>query len=670
MPDDTLRLRTELHGAAELSHLWKSFQEGNATIAEMVRLKKLLNESFQKQIPGTENVKEIGAQMLQVNAAIKGVTDQTRPMTAFGNTMRQLQTNTRELRYEMRATHFIIAQLTHAVSGTADSIAILSGISDKSKEATKAWTGAFEQAAMSGTGFYAVLRLMGPTMAGIAGPVGIAVAALGLLAAIVGKNRMEIDRLAGESLENLKKRLAGMTFEDFDTAIRKAEQQLKTLNEEWSKITPPSGVPGGGVIDVGAKVVSSLGALFPPERQKQIQADIKAQEDWVEVLKKSKEAAQLDAQTVFTNAKNRYDLRLITFEGFEREVKYAIALAKTDLQSKLAAEATKTLADERAKLSKTDEKTTQDRLKHTEELKKAEVNLQTAAVESMAEGTTKKIALVQLEYQKRVATYTQMRKDLPELARQIHEAELTEYKSFVLKMGSLLRQQRAEEEQVAFEKTPEGQAQLERQRKGFFQEPGIPGGRLGRLHGTPEAPLTEMMRQKEAEQFQAFIQKPQMQVLLSGLDAVGQSIEQNIIAKFGEAKSVFQIFEQAVIAGLIRMFTQMMVMKVASALFGLATGGTSTVATAVTTAGSAWQAMQHGGNLFEPVVGIGMRTGSKYLMGERPEKISPLFGTSAETSLQRIMVEGNFKLDGADFRAGFKVNRLNARKKALGRAGW
>jgi hypothetical protein len=666
MPEDTLRLRTELHGAAELSHLWKLFREGNIAIGEMVRLKKLLNEAFQRKIPGSEQAQELAQNLLQVNSALKAVTEQTRPMTAFGNTMRDLVYQTRGLRYEMRATHFIIAQLTHVITTTATSVAQFSGASETAKETTKVWAGTIEQAVLSGTGFYAVLRLLGPAASSVAGPIGVLAGAIAVMGQVMAQDAEKIKAFVEGGMKEFSKEIPKMAPKDAAVRLKEINDELHRLLQVATEMPP--------VLREGW---TWFYRLIEPTTLEQVRKRVALLKEERKTLLEHQVSLLDNAQAAFEYLKTQSVRTDLTLKDKEAMVAAIKTMKDAQHQTVLLGELDQWLAQERKKEEDAKKKALDEEKKRQSEQLKGMQEIQEVMVKAMQEGTAKRIALLDLEHQKALDTLRQMKKELPQLTREINDALIAEQESYEARRAQLVRFREAEEAQRRFLETPEGQEQIRRQALGLIPSPAqteaekkAGSRRLMRLHGKPSAPLTEMMEKREKEAFGAFLEKPQIQVLTSGLEAVGNAIEQNIILRFKEAKSIFQIFEQAVIAGLVRILTKMLTMKIVGALFEKALGVPTKVTEGLGGKVTGLRQEQFGGLLMEPVVGVGMKTRLPYLLGERPEMVSPLFAHPGEAAVQRVVIEGTFKLDGADFRAGFKANRLLARKKALKGAGW
>lgn len=138
-------------------------------------------------------------------------------------------------------------------------------------------------------------------------------------------------------------------------------------------------------------------------------------------------------------------------------------------------------------------------------------------------------------------------------------------------------------------------------------------------------------------------------VLVNSFARVGDSISKNIIGLLGEANSLFEIFVQSVLQGLIDIAVQLASMAIVRGIFG--TVGAAAPVAAIPFAS--------GGTLYEPVVGMGQRSGSLYTFAERgPERFSPAtsFGSSGQS--QVIEIHGTFKSSGRDLISTFNEARI------------
>jgi hypothetical protein len=334
-----------------------------------------------------------------------------------------------------------------------------------------------------------------------------------------------------------------------------------------------------------------------------------------------------------------------------------------DDAKKIAAVINKLIQEEGQEVKKTAEerkRAAEERKKQADDLKAAELTLQKNTVDLMREGVAKKIATLQLEYDERMNTYRKMLRDEPKLAKEIHERELLEYKDFVEKMGALQRQQAADAAQNAFLLTPEGQIQSLRQLMGGGPPAYTAAGkRLGLLHRRAKPPWEESMK----KEIQEFMGRPQTEILSRAFEVVGESIQKNIIDPLKLSNNLVGNLAKS----LISTATQVLLQAAAFSVIG-SIGGAGSFGDIFK---SFFKSHQHGGTLWEPVYGVGTRSGRGYSFAETgPEKFMGVMSpNSARMEPMVIRIEGQMGLKGRDFTGGFVANRFLFRKGGMTRSG-
>lgn len=171
MADETLRIRVDVETATlrDLSAALKS-------------VKTEMQDASQSAIPGLRNEA----------AALSGrINELTGRHVGFAQTIR-------ESRQEARLFRFALTELIAGFDGMANSLAFFTGMSDRSSSALKNWTGAAKEGLGAGLGVKFALDAIGVSAAG---SIGIAVGAITLLGAGLGKTAEE----ALKSQQNIAK---------------------------------------------------------------------------------------------------------------------------------------------------------------------------------------------------------------------------------------------------------------------------------------------------------------------------------------------------------------------------------------------------------------------------------------------------------------------------------
>jgi tetratricopeptide (TPR) repeat protein len=86
---ERLDIEVRVHGAAELSHLWKNFKDGTATLNELKDARKAFANAMGQKIPGSEQFEAYRVKHQELDTAVKQVTASMRGQAATAGTLHQ-----------------------------------------------------------------------------------------------------------------------------------------------------------------------------------------------------------------------------------------------------------------------------------------------------------------------------------------------------------------------------------------------------------------------------------------------------------------------------------------------------------------------------------------------------------------------------------------------------
>jgi hypothetical protein len=159
MADDAVKIRVELD---------------KQTLGQTQEQIKSLRVALKDMVPGTPEFAETNAQIQSMNTRLG-------ELTGRGETFKQ---SVQGMRQEARLFRFALMELMQGAEGMAVSIGALTGASQDSQKAMKAFASEATAALSAGLGMSFALQMMGAGAA--AGPVGIAIGGITLLGEVVG----------------------------------------------------------------------------------------------------------------------------------------------------------------------------------------------------------------------------------------------------------------------------------------------------------------------------------------------------------------------------------------------------------------------------------------------------------------------------------------------------
>jgi len=607
MADDGLKIRIETENVSR--SVLQDYIRDQKKLRDQVAINSAEFKTYSANVAAAQNILHESAQeSLSDNGKMK------ESYFKLGEEIRGNYKQTiREARQEARMSRFVLLELMHGFDGVSTAIEGFAGATEHGKSSLGEFASSAKEGLNAGLGIKFALDLAGPAFEAFAGPVGIAVGAITFLGGEISAMNKDMQELSEKRLKELEEAFKNFDVSNLDDQLGFAQRKLEKLDAQAKAMLAGGFLGEGADKFIASKLYSGGGKIF------QDQSDAKKEAD---ELQKLKDSYLKTAEGAMKYAERRHTLAITSTDEYVKELEYAKQLEGVQKdrvkQSLLIAE-----IDEKIKKAREeDEKKSEKNLKDQNEALDKRTKLTIAHLEAMDKGVSQaKSALfpAQEKENKLMFDYLFLLEKLtPEELLQLSIQET--------------RIKRAKDEAAA----------------------------IARVHevNVPKLPAGEKINNETVSKDIIDDYSSGINILQSGVASITQDLQGwagNIVG----ATSALQQFTAGIIAAIAKTLEEQTAIAGIAGVLSLATGGAFTPLFQ----GLGGIKLAAGGVINEPVSGFGMKTGSRYLLGENgAERVTPLTNMAGSGGVQNIHLTGETRLDGRDIFISWKQYRVIDRK--------